>query len=166
MATRRKSRKPTRKGEGDGTVQAQALEIVSQIWLAGLGAVSKAQKGTPKLLQELITEGTRVQASTRDAAEKALQGVLGEVQSTLNEKMSQVRGKASDAFENLEKVFQTRVHRALNQLGVPSADEVEALSKRVNALNVNIERLAQARSSGRSRDTVGRKTAHARAAAS
>ena len=167
MATRRKSRKTVRKGNGDGTVQTQLFEIVSQIWLAGLGAVSKAQKSTPKLLHELVTEGARVQANTREAAEKALQGVLGDVQSTLNERMSQVRGKASDAFENLEKVFQTRVHRALNQLGVPSADEVAALSKRVNALNVNIEKLAQARpSASRSRLMAGRKAAHARAAAS
>ncbi|HUL17820.1 MAG TPA: phasin family protein [Steroidobacteraceae bacterium] len=163
MATRRKSRKSAR--NGDGTVQAQLLEIVSQIWLAGLGAVSKAQKGAPKLLHELVTEGARVHADTREAAEKALQGVMGDVQSTLNEKMSQVRGKATDAFENLEKVFQTRVHRALNQLGVPSADEVESLSKRVHALNVNIEKLAQARSSA-SRPRGTRKTAHARVAAS
>lgn len=165
MATRRKSRKTGRNGKG--TVQSQLLEIVSQIWLAGLGAVSKAQSGAPKLLHELVTEGARVQADTREAAEKALQGVMGDVQSTLNARMSQVRGKASDAFENLEKVFQTRVHRALNQLGVPSADEVEALSKRVHALNLNIEKLAQARTSpSRPRLTAARKAAHARAAAS
>lgn len=141
----------------------QMLEIVSQIWLAGLGAVSKAQSGAPKLFNELVTEGARVHGETRDAAEK----VLGEVQSTLNEKMTQVRGKAGDAFENLEKVFQTRVHRALNQLGVPSADEVEALSKRVHALNINIEKLAHARTpAARPRATVGRKAGHSRAAAS
>lgn len=165
MATRRKSRRTARKGNGDGIVQTQLFEIVSQIWLAGLGAVSKAQKGAPKLLQELVAEGARVQADTREAAEKALQGVMGEVQSTINERMSQVRGKATDAFENLEKVFQTRVHRALNQLGVPSADEVEALSKRVHALNLNIEKLAQTRPST-PRSRVVRKAAHARAAAS
>jgi len=165
MATKRKSRKTVRNGEG--TVQTQLLEIVSQIWLAGLGAVSKAQSGAPKLLHELVAEGARIQADTREAAEKALQGVLGDVQSTLNARMSQVRGKASDAFESLEKIFQTRVHRALNQLGVPSADEVEALSKRVHALNINIEKLAQGRTSGaRPRVSAARKAAHTRAAAS
>lgn len=163
MATRKKKSRKTA-ANGSGRIPTQLLGIVSQIWLAGLGAVSKAQSGAPKLLQELIAEGARIHADTRDAAEKALQGVMADVQSTLDARMSQVRGKATDAFENLEKIFQTRVHRALNQLGVPSADEVEALSKRVHALNVNIEKLAHARTV-RPRGPA-RKAAHTRASAS
>ena len=106
----------------------------------------EGSSGAPKLLEELIVEGARVHADTREAAEKVLRGVLGDVQSTLNEicRVSQVRrARLRDAFENLEKMFQTRVHRALNQIGVPSADEVEALSKRVDTLNANIEKLAR-----------------------
>ncbi len=159
-ARRKKSRKTARNGKGAS--YAQLFDIVSQIWLAGLGAASKAQSGAPKLLQELIAEGARVQADAHNAAEKALQGMLGDVQSTINARIKQVRGQASDAFENLEKIFQTRVHRALNQLGVPSADEVEALSKRVHALNVNIEKLAHSRTAG----SRARKVAHTRAVAS
>jgi outer membrane murein-binding lipoprotein Lpp len=59
--------------------------------------------------------------------------------------MDKVRGDATDAFENLEKIFRSRVHSALTQLGVPSAGEVESLSKRVDVLNANIDKLARAR---------------------
>jgi poly(hydroxyalkanoate) granule-associated protein len=107
--------------------------------------VSKAQHGAPKALEELIAEGARVHTDTRDAAEKALRRAFGDVQSALNERVRQVRGGAADAFEDLEKIFRTRVHRALTQLGVPSADEVSALSKRVDALNASISTLARAR---------------------
>lgn len=139
-------KKPTRTlGGSASATQARLLDMLHQVWLAGLGAVSRAQRGAPKLFDELKAEGAHVYADTRDNAEKALRGALGDVQATLDARVKQVRGQASDAFENLEKIFQTRVHRALNQLGVPSAEEVEALSKRIDALNSNIDRLAHVR---------------------
>ena len=143
MATKRKSPKRAAKGAADA--QAQLLNVVHQVWLAGLGAASRAQHGAPKLLQELIAEGAQVQAQTKGAAEKALRGAMSDVQDALNERMGKVRGDAADAFENLEKIFRARVHSALTQLGVPSAGEVESLSKRVDALNANITKLAHAR---------------------
>lgn len=145
MATKRKSSKGARKSAGD--TQTELLNMLHQVWLAGLGAVSRAQQGTPKLLQELIAEGAEVHAQTKQAAEKALQGALSGMQAGLNARMDKVRGDATDAFENLEKIFRARVHSALTQLGVPSAGEVESLSKRVDALNANIDKLARARKS-------------------
>jgi poly(hydroxyalkanoate) granule-associated protein len=143
MASKKKSARNPRGGAG--ATQALLLDMLHQVWLAGLGAVSRAQHGAPKLFDELKAEGAHVYADARGSAEKALRGALGEVQATLNARVKQARGQASDAFENLEKIFQTRVHRALNQLGVPSAEEVEGLSKRIDALNANIDRLARAR---------------------
>jgi poly(hydroxyalkanoate) granule-associated protein len=143
MASKRKSRKSV--SSSAGATQARLLDMLHQVWLAGLGAVARAQRGAPKLFDELKAEGAHMYADTRDSAEKALRGALGDVQATLNARVKQVRGQATDAFENLEKVFQTRVHRALNQIGVPSAEEVEGLSKRIDALNANIDRVAHAR---------------------
>jgi poly(hydroxyalkanoate) granule-associated protein len=126
-------------------VQTQSLDSMNQIWLAGLGAVSKAQRGAPQLLQELIAEGARVHAKTRGAAEKAVRGMVSDVRSTINSRIGEVRGQAADALEGLEKIFQSRVHRALTQIGVPSAEDIAALSERVEALSANIEKLAQSR---------------------
>jgi len=55
-----------------------------------------------------------------------------------------------DAFEGLEKIFQTRVHQALTQIGVPSAEDIAALSERVDALSAHIEKTG-ARTQGRQR---------------
>ncbi len=151
MATKKTSPKRTRGGSrrgargGAADTQAQLLGMLHQVWLAGLGAASRAQQGVPRLMEELVAEGARVQADTQAAAEKALRGAITGVQETLNSRMSKVRGDATDAFENLEKIFRARVNSALTQLGVPSAGEVQSLGKRVDALNAHIDKLARAR---------------------
>ncbi|HYL69960.1 MAG TPA: phasin family protein [Steroidobacteraceae bacterium] len=139
MASKRKSRKTVRPVAGNA--QQRLLGTVHQIWLAGLGAASKASQGAPRLLDELVGEGARVQAQKRGAAEKAMKGLMKAV----NARVGEVRGQATDTLNGLEKMFQTRVQRALNQLGVPSTEEVEALSKRIDMLNGSIDKLAAAR---------------------
>jgi poly(hydroxyalkanoate) granule-associated protein len=121
------------------------LAVLHQVWLAGLGAAVKAQRETPKLLDDLISEGARFQTAAHGEAEKTLRSLLGNMQTQFTSRMGKASEQATEALENLEKIFQTRVHRALTQLGVPSADVVASLSKRVDALNANIDRLARRR---------------------
>lgn len=139
MGSRKTSRRKSAKAP------AAKLDGMSQIWLAGLGAVSRAQRGAPQLLQELIAEGSKVQAKTRGAAEKAVRGMVSDVRSAINERVGEMRGQAVNALNDLEKIFQTRVHRALTQIGVPSAEDIAALSERVDALSAGIEKLARTR---------------------
>ena len=163
MARKAKSAKSAR--AGGAAIQARLLDVLHQVWLAGLGAASKAQHDAPKVFEELVAEGAKLHEDTRDAAEKALRGAYGDVQSALNAQVSKVRGQANDAFVHLEKVFRTRVHRALTQLGVPSSEQVGALSKRVDALNTNIDKLARTRTRTRPRARVAVHKKRARAAA-
>jgi poly(hydroxyalkanoate) granule-associated protein len=138
------------------------LDAMNQVWLAGLGAMSKARQGAPLMMHELIAEGARVQAQTREGADKMLSGLLGEMKSTLNSSVNQVRSQAGDALDNLEQMFQTRVHRALTQIGVPSAEDVEKLSHRVEQLNASVNKLASERKPApraRPRAMVAHKTA-------
>jgi poly(hydroxyalkanoate) granule-associated protein len=145
--------------------QSQKPDSFNQIWLAGLGAVSKAQRGAPRLLQDLVAEGSRVHAKTRGAAEKAMRSLVDDVRSKINSQVGAVRGQATDAFEGLEKIFQTRVHQALTQIGVPSAEDIAALSERVDALSAHIEKLALARKAGNGRRAASGRSSAAAAAA-
>ncbi len=159
MAAKRKPRKSARASPAGAEVQM--VEMLHRIWLAGLGAVSKAQHGAPQLLEDLIEEGARLDTQARGAARKAVTGVLGTMRKGVRSRIGQVRGRTSEALDNLEKMFQVRVHRALSQLGVPSSEEIEALSKRVDALNTSIGKVARARSQApkpRSRAAAARKT--------
>ena len=141
MAIKKRARSRAAARRIAGRPGERMVGALHQVWLAGLGALSKAQKGAPQLFEQLVVEGARVHEKTRSAADKAIREMLGNVQSTIDAQVGDARGKVGDALENLEKIFQVRVHRALNQLGVPSAEEVAALSKRIDALNSNIERL-------------------------
>jgi len=147
MAMKRKSRKSARKTKT--TAPERVLDTMNQIWLAGLGAMAKAHQGAPQMLHELAAEGARIQANTRGSAEKALGGLLNDVKATIDSGVSQMRGQAGDALDNLEAIFQTRVRRALTQLGVPSSDDVASLSKRVDQLNASINKLARKPASAR-----------------
>lgn len=141
MASRSKSRKSPRSAAAGAP--ATMVNALHQIYLAGLGAAARARSGAPRLFEDLVAEGARVHSDQRGAAEHALQELLGDARAKVSARVGQVRGQAADALEGLEKIFQTRVHRALTQLGVPSAEQLAALSKRVDALNANIEQLAR-----------------------
>ncbi len=148
MATRKKAAKKAKAGGVAPVAQERLLGTVHQVWLAGLGAVSMAQRGGSKLLEDLVEEGARVHVRTSKATDEAVRALMANAQSAIRGRVEDVRGKATDAFENLEKMFQTRVHQALRQLGVPSAEEVAGLAKRVDALNANIGRLTRGKRGG------------------
>ena len=154
MAAKRKPRRPARSSPSDA--HSRLTETVHQIWLAGLGAVSKAQHGTPHLLEELISEGERIDAQVRGAASETLHSVVGSVRNKLDAGVKSARGQASDAVDGLEKMFRTRVRRSLTQLGVPSGQDIEALSRRVDTLNANIGKLTRSRSTPRRRTPAKR----------
>ncbi len=165
MASKKTSRKGTSSRSKARASGSAAFDSMSQIWLAGLGAMAKAQRGTPQLLQELIAEGARVQNQTRGAAEKAVRSMVSNVRSSINARVDEVRDQATSALNDLEKIFQTRVHRALTQLGVPSAEEIAALSKRVDTLNASVEKLARGRPAAKRRGDSGATKATASTAA-
>jgi hypothetical protein len=48
--------------------------------------------------------------------------------------------RATDTWDRLEKVFEDRVQRALNRLGIPGREEVAGLTARVDALTAQLRR--------------------------
>jgi poly(hydroxyalkanoate) granule-associated protein len=118
------------------------LYSAHQIWLAGLGAMSRAQAGAPKVFDELMREGSKLQGGALDAAQKVVMQAFQGAQKSVNQRVDTVKEQASETWDNLEKIFQTRVQRAMHQLGMPTAEEITALSRRVNALAASVEKLA------------------------
>lgn len=144
MASKRSKRSQGRRGK-DAAVQGKLLNALHQVWLAGLGAAARAERGAPKLFDELVAEGARFQSGKQELAEKTVRRVVGDARARLQDALGEAQGRASEALDNLEKIFQSRVQQALVQLGIPSADALAALSKRVDVLNGNIEKLTRQR---------------------
>ena len=107
-------------GEGsESTLVATIRDSASNIWLAGLGAFSKAQEEGGKLFDALVKEGESVQNRASKSAQEAI---------------SEARSKASGTWDKLEQVFVDRVSRALTSLNVPTKADIDALAKRVEEL--------------------------------
>jgi poly(hydroxyalkanoate) granule-associated protein len=121
--------------------RAQAvLESSRHIWLAGLGAFSRAQAEGRKVFDTLVKQGESLEkdtrhaaASTAAAAREAAAGGAARVQTI-----------AGDTWDKLEKVFEDRVAKALAHLGVHTQSDVEALSQRVDALAEAVNQLVRA----------------------
>lgn len=105
-------------------------DSAQQIWLAGLGAFSKAQEEGGKVFEALVKEGLTIQRKTQAVAEEK----ITEATSRVTTMASDIGSKAQGQWDKLENIFEDRVAKALAKLGVPSARDLEALSARVDAL--------------------------------
>jgi poly(hydroxyalkanoate) granule-associated protein len=111
-------------------------ESAQQIWLAGVGAFGRAQAEGTKLFESLVKEGLNLEQTARKFAGGRAEVVRDAVESTVG----QARGRATDTWDKLEKVFEDRVQRALVKLGVPGRDDLADLSRRVEALTTELRR--------------------------
>ena len=113
-------------------------ESAQQIWLAGLGAFAKAQEEGSKVFDTLVKEGVTMQRKTQAAAGEK----ISEATSKMTSMASEIQSKASGGWDKLETIFEDRVAKALKNLGVPTAKDIEVLSARIEELNRNITKLA------------------------
>jgi poly(hydroxyalkanoate) granule-associated protein len=113
-------------------------DSAQQIWQAGLGAFTRAQAEGSKAFEALVKEGVSMQRKTQAAAEERLTDATHKMTSMANE----ISSKASGQWDKLESIFEDRVAKALNKLGVPSAKDVNALIARIDALNQAVQQLA------------------------
>jgi poly(hydroxyalkanoate) granule-associated protein len=87
-------------------------------------------------------------AFARTSARNAIKAAI----STANEardvaiaRAGQAKAKTVDAVSQLEKVFEQRVSRAISRLGVPTTQDMRALSRQVARLQASVEGLRRSR---------------------
>ena len=118
------------KKKSNAQLSSTVKDSAQQIWLAGLGAFSKAQEEGGKVFEALVKEGLTIQRKTQAVAEEK----ISEATSRVTTMASDIGSKAQGQWDKLENIFEDRVAKALAKLGVPSARDLEALSARVDAL--------------------------------
>lgn len=118
------------KKKSNAQLSSTVKDSAQQIWLAGLGAFSKAQEEGGKVFESLVKEGLTIQRKTQAVAEEK----ITEATSRVTTMASDIGSKAQGQWDKLENIFEDRVAKALAKLGVPSARDLEALSARVDAL--------------------------------
>ena len=115
----------------DSALAQNVKDSAQQIWAAGLASFSKAQGEGTKVFEALVSEGLKLQKKTQSAAEDKLAKMAGKMQGMAGD----VGAKAGQQWDKLESIFEQRVAKSLKALGVPTAAEVEALIKRIDALS-------------------------------
>jgi poly(hydroxyalkanoate) granule-associated protein len=125
---------------GSGDLPKAVLESSRQIWLAGLGAFSKAQAGGMKVFETLVQQGEGLEKRTRHVAAETAAAARGAARA----KAREVSAMAGGTWDKLEQVFEDRVARALSKLGVYTQSDVEKLSERVDALADSVNELLKA----------------------
>lgn len=130
-----------KKGSTDaarGPLAGAIKDSAQQIWLAGLGAFAKAQEEGGKVFDTLVKEGLSIQRKTQSVAEER----INEATSRMSDMANGISSKAAGQWDKLENIFEERVAKALNKLGVPSAKDVDALIARIDELNRHVQQLS------------------------
>jgi poly(hydroxyalkanoate) granule-associated protein len=155
-------------GNGSAELQARAehlsrslVESAQQIWMAGVGAFNRAQGEGSKLFEALVHEGMNIDKTARQVAG----GRVDAVRDAVEDRVGAARVRATDTWDRLEKVFEDRVQRALNRLGIPGREEVAGLTARVDALTAQLRRGESRPAAAAARKPAARKPAAAKKAA-
>jgi len=126
MARKSKSRNPSQHGSGDPSKAVR--DSAQKIWLAGLGAFERAKTDGPRMFEALVEQGRHMGARAMGAADEAFK----------NLKQASYGG---GRWDKLEQVFEERVSRSLNRLGVLTKAEIDDLSRQVQELNESVRNL-------------------------
>jgi poly(hydroxyalkanoate) granule-associated protein len=112
------------------------------VWLAGLGAIAKAQEQGSKAIEALVNDGLAFQRKSQAEAQQRLQ----EATERLSHMASDFGQQASGRVDKLEHLFEDRVAKALHRLGMPTLLDLEMLSDRVAQLEAQLAALHKAAS--------------------
>jgi poly(hydroxyalkanoate) granule-associated protein len=151
MATRKtKARAKAGKTAVDNQLAQAVTQSAQKIWLAGLGAFARARTEGDKLFDLLVEQGKVIRTRSGKAADQAMKSVRSQADATI----STAQGK----WDKLEQVFEDRVSRSLNRIGVLTNKDVDALSRQVSELNDSVRALMGGASLKRPRKAPAKKT--------
>lgn len=134
MATRKtKTRAKAGKTAVDNQLGQAVTHSAQKIWLAGLGAFARARTEGDKLFDLLVEQGKVIRTRSGKAADQAMKTVRSQADATLT--------SAQGKWDKLEQVFEDRVSRSLNRLGVLTSKDVDELARQVSELNESVRAL-------------------------
>lgn len=171
---KKKLKKKVQRQSTASKLGAPVAESAREVWLAGLGAFKLAQEEGGKVLEQgsklfdhLVKEGGKLENRTRGDIEGAVSDMRGEFEnrmSGMKKRTDAVKKQAADNWDKLEKIFEERVARALASLGIPTRDDINSLSARVQELAQQVSTLDSQKASGKAPAKATKKAAPKKAA--
>lgn len=115
----------------------RANRTARDLYLAGLGAISRAQGESREALDELVREGEALDKKAR--AEIA--DTVRDLQKNVKGRVSSARQRTDREWTKLEQVFEQRVSAAIARMGIPARSDLRELTARVDALTAKVREL-------------------------
>ena len=125
-----KSNDTTRNKTSASAPQDSPTPPAQHVWLAGLGAMAKAQERGSKAIEALVNDGLAFQRKSQAEAQQRLQ----EATERLSHMASDFGQQATGRVDKLEHLFEDRVAKALHRLGMPTLLDIQMLNDRVAQL--------------------------------
>lgn len=107
---------------GTKKIQDELAESAHRIWLAGLGALAAAEEEGSKVFNRLVDRGK-------------------DVESRGKQQVHDVKSRAENAWSGVGDKIDEKVTAALHRLGVPTREEIQNLTRKVEELNAKVEEL-------------------------
>ena len=126
-------------------LQDELTEQGRKVWLAGLGALATVEGESTKVFNRLVDRGQEFEEECRSE--------LGEATEKVREQSDEALAQLEEAGEETQSVLSESVNSALEQVGVPTREEVENLEDRVDRLSRQVEELAESLSEDESSST-------------
>lgn len=105
-------------------------KYTKQIWLAGLGAFSRAEEEGNKLFDSLVKVGEELESKTVDIADQTVEKVS-----------EKARESVTDTKDKVEKLIDNSVHHSLNRIGLVTLKDVQHLEHLILQLHAKVDEL-------------------------
>lgn len=111
---------------------ADPMALADRVWFAGLGVMALARTESAKVLRLLVEQGEYLEKEGLSPARLA---------ESATDAIGRVATGAKDLVEQFQDVLDARIAAALHRLGLPTREEIGALSKRIDELATSIDTL-------------------------
>lgn len=105
-------------------------KYTKQIWLAGLGAFSRAEEEGNKLFDSLVKVGEELESKTADIADQTVEKVS-----------EKAKESVTDTKDKVEKLIDNSVHHSLNRIGLVTLKDVQHLERLILQLHAKVDQL-------------------------
>ena len=107
-------------------------KYTKQIWLAGLGAFSRAEEEGSKMFDTLVKVGEELESKTVEITDQ-----------TVNKVAEKTKESVTDTKDKVEKLLDHAVSTSLNKIGLVTAKDVQHLEGLIIALHQKVDALVE-----------------------
>ncbi len=107
-------------------------KYTQQIWLAGLGAFSRAEEEGNKLFDSLVKVGEELESKTAEIADQTVEKVS-----------EKAKESVTDTKDKVEKLIDHSVNHSLNRIGLVTVKDIQHLESLILQLHSKVDFLVE-----------------------